>query len=116
MWYHLFASKIHKNTNCPCPYDKVFVIQEAEKIIPVFSFIPFFHLRQEFKARIGDNFHAHNFIIEYLFIGHMIRCRYWHLSIDELKKVTYDPKKVLVWERSEEHTSELQSQPNLGRR
>ncbi|HLC09793.1 MAG TPA: hypothetical protein VJJ01_01605, partial [Nitrosopumilaceae archaeon] len=41
---------------------------------------------------------AHNFIIEYLFIGHMIRCRYWHLSIDELKKVTYDPKKVLVWE------------------
>jgi hypothetical protein len=28
----------------------------------------------------------------------MIRCRYWHLSIDELKKVTYDPKKVLVWE------------------
>lgn len=28
----------------------------------------------------------------------MSRCRYWHLSIDELKKVTYDPKKVLVWE------------------
>ena len=28
----------------------------------------------------------------------MSRCRYWRLSIEELKKVTYDPKKVLVWE------------------
>ena len=28
----------------------------------------------------------------------MTRCRYWRLSIEELKKVTYDPKKVLVWE------------------
>jgi hypothetical protein len=28
----------------------------------------------------------------------MTRCRYWHLSIEDLKKVTYDPKKVLVWE------------------
>jgi hypothetical protein len=28
----------------------------------------------------------------------MTRCRYWHLSIEELKKVTYDPKKVLIWE------------------
>ena len=28
----------------------------------------------------------------------MTRCRYWRLSIEEIKKVTYDPKKVLVWE------------------
>ena len=28
----------------------------------------------------------------------MTRCRYWHLSIEELRKVIYDPKKVLVWE------------------
>ena len=28
----------------------------------------------------------------------MSRCRYWRLSIDELKKAIYDPKKVLVWE------------------
>ena len=28
----------------------------------------------------------------------MTRCRYWHLSIEELKKANYDLKKVLVWE------------------
>ena len=28
----------------------------------------------------------------------MARCRYWHLSIYELKKASYDPKKLLVWE------------------
>lgn len=28
----------------------------------------------------------------------MSRCRYWRLSVEELKKVTYDPKKVIVWE------------------
>jgi len=28
----------------------------------------------------------------------MTRCRYWRLSIEEIKKVTYDPKKVIVWE------------------
>ncbi len=28
----------------------------------------------------------------------MTRCRYWHLSIEELKKANYDPKKVLIWE------------------
>ena len=28
----------------------------------------------------------------------MTRCRYWHLSVEELGKVIYDPKKVLVWE------------------
>lgn len=28
----------------------------------------------------------------------MSRCRYWHLTIEELKKVTYDSSKVLVWE------------------
>ncbi len=28
----------------------------------------------------------------------MSRCRYWHLAIEELKKVNYDTKKVLVWE------------------
>ncbi len=28
----------------------------------------------------------------------MSRCRYWHLSIEELKKAEYDPKKALIWE------------------
>ena len=28
----------------------------------------------------------------------MARCRYWKLSIDEVEKLTYDPKKVLLWE------------------
>ena len=28
----------------------------------------------------------------------MTRCRYWRLSVEEVKKVTYDPKKVIVWE------------------
>jgi len=28
----------------------------------------------------------------------MIRCRYWKLTIDEVEKLTYDPKKVLLWE------------------
>ena len=28
----------------------------------------------------------------------MIRCRYWRLSVEEVKKVIYDPKKVIVWE------------------
>lgn len=28
----------------------------------------------------------------------MGRCRYWKLSIDEVEKLTYDPKKVLLWE------------------
>ncbi len=28
----------------------------------------------------------------------MVRCRYWKLSIDEVEKLTYDPKKVLLWE------------------
>ena len=48
--------------------------------------------------KVSKTIQKSNNIIEYLFIGHMIRCRYWHLSIDELKKVTYDLKKVLVWE------------------
>jgi len=29
----------------------------------------------------------------------MGRCRYWKLSIDEVEKLTYDPKKVLLWEK-----------------
>jgi len=28
----------------------------------------------------------------------MVRCRYWKLTIDEVEKLTYDPKKVLLWE------------------
>ena len=28
----------------------------------------------------------------------MTRCRYWRLSVEEVKKVIYDPKKVIVWE------------------
>ncbi|HXV65813.1 MAG TPA: hypothetical protein VD731_01115 [Nitrosopumilaceae archaeon] len=28
----------------------------------------------------------------------MVRCRYWKLTIEEVEKLAYDPKKVLLWE------------------
>src|SRR3972149_6482454 len=31
-------------------------------------------------------------------VNRMTKCRYWKLTIDEVKKLTYDTSKVLLWE------------------
>src|SRR5947209_16344847 len=68
------------------------------KVFFVFPFISFLHLCQKFQPVARNNFHAHNFISEYLFIDYMSRLRYWKLTVEDLRKARYEPKKVLMWE------------------